>query len=366
MKKQHSHSKNRLTWQILRDYFTNSLSSGEMHEVEKKVMHDPFSNDAFDGLENFAPASLDNDISNLKARLIRKSGFDANKKQVSYGLLIRVAAVLILLFAASGVVIYLTRSSDTIMPSKVAQSTKKLVQEEPKPLFGNDMDTVVQEMEDSENLAEVKVNIPVQTTRRETRRTESDAMEELEPKKASATLNLKEKSNLESGTVLEINDESEMQPTQVTSGNAQSKPISQQNDVGSTKLATDAVELKEPLSDKASGVKSDSNMAKKASNEVMNRTVQSAVAAKPPTDLDNYKGKIFRKIMEEEPDAMGEFEVWFTINEEGELSDFEVTKSINRRTDRKIIKELKNSGNWTPAYISSEPTTSRASIQLIF
>jgi len=124
-------------------------------------------------------------------------------------------------------------------------------------------------------------------------------------------------------------------------------------------------EIEEAMSDISSKTNADTSKAKKLT-DLNNRTVQSAVAAKPPNNMDNYKGIIFRKIMEEEPDIMGEFEVWFNVNENGELSDFEVTKSINRRTDRKIIRELKNNGNWTPAYILSKPTTTRASIQLIF
>ena len=370
MKKQHNHNKIRLTWQNLRDYFSNSLSSGEMHEVEKKVMHDPFSSDAFDGLENFAPASLDNDLSNLKTRLNRKSGFDPDKKQISYGLFIRIAAILVLVFATSGVVIYFSRSSD-IVPTNVAQETKKIIPEEANPLFDLNNDSSHIEKGDTETLlSENKVETDEKTVlsgqyaRRETINTADREIEQLEPKSATSSLKLTESNKVTATPILGITEDSEVKPVTTNSDNSLKVLTLQQNKASVTVSDSELVEVAEKISGETSGIRIKPDTGK--TTEAMNRPKQSAVAAKPPTNMDKYKGVIFRKIMEEEPDAIGEFEVWFTVKENGELSDFEVTKSIDRRTDRKIIRELKNNGDWTPAYISSKPTETRASIQLIF
>ncbi|MFB6319733.1 hypothetical protein [Saccharicrinis sp. FJH54] len=365
MKKQHNIHKNRLTWQILRDYLSNSLSSGEMHDIEKKVMHDPFSTDAFEGMENFAPASIDNDLSNLKTRLNRKSGYDSDKKQVSYGLLIRAAAVLLLVIAASGVVIYITRSSDQLIPAKVAQDAQRKTQQEPTPLFNTESDSAqsdkISETEEKE-ATETLSDQPVQNATRTVRKPVEKEMEQLQPKSATSTLNMNETGKSTVENILNQSNSGNITTVQTETGAI--KPEKAEAAVSVQTLEPED-EVSEALTMNATEAKMDSDKSKKAT-ELNERTLQSAVAAKPPVEMNQYKGAIFRKIMEEEPDAIGEFEVWFNVNEDGKLSDFEVTKSINKKTDRKIIRELKNSGNWTPAYISSKPTTTRASIQLIF
>lgn len=360
MKKQHKHSdKRKLTWQLIRDYFSNSLANGEMHEVEKRAMHDPFNSDAFDGLEDFAAASIDNDLNNLRSRLNRKSGYDPNKKQVPWDMLLRVAAVVVLVFISSGVVIYLTRNTDTLLPTEVAQEKSKQQVDKPTPFISDNPDSgfveddlvsdakkKMAEEDAADKATQAGIN-RARTTRQENLK---EPLPVLEQKQATSVL-------------VQIDEEAEKTVDELDMVVADESNVGFEIQMDST---IDKVELTETAPEEKSGNVESALKLEVTPAKAKQRTSQSAVAAKPPEDMDAYKGSIFRKIMEEEPDAIGEFEVWFTVDEKGRLSDFEVTKSIDRRTDRKIIREIKRRGNWEPAYIASEPTKTRAAIQLIF
>ena len=63
--------KNHITWQRIREYLSGKLSSTEQHEIEKKSLYSPFEREAMEGLEEFNPEDLQEDISFLESRIER-------------------------------------------------------------------------------------------------------------------------------------------------------------------------------------------------------------------------------------------------------------------------------------------------------
>jgi len=66
-------SKKKLTYEDFKKYFGNNLHDKDKHAFEKKMMQDAFEEEAFDGLSELSKQELENDITELKAGINKRT-----------------------------------------------------------------------------------------------------------------------------------------------------------------------------------------------------------------------------------------------------------------------------------------------------
>lgn len=100
------------TWQEFLKYLTRQFTNHEMHHFERKVDKSAFDTEALEGLEQFAGASMDNDIELLKDHIHKRNTlFDPKPKQ-SFPIK-SIAAVAIIVIASGILISMLLNKSNT-------------------------------------------------------------------------------------------------------------------------------------------------------------------------------------------------------------------------------------------------------------
>ena len=371
MKKRLKYNKHNpsINWQRLKEYFSNELSDKESNEVERYLLSDPFNADAAEGFESNAPASLDTDINNIKKRIERKTGYYPIKQKVPISINYRMIAAASVIIVAGLAIIYFTFNSDKLQNAEVAQNieskdrkvTSNIVNEEDTKSTEEFIETIDEEITAYDIEEKHSAEIPPQ--KGQTLATPPQKEELLEMAAISLTEKIEKKSALD--VMEEVNnvvfdfEEEVLDETVVLDTVEVFKEVQT--------LATSAavnikIDKKELVMKESQLPVTDSTQPKSEQAKVQ----QSAVAAMPTKPSEEYIGSIKSKIKERYSDIEGIFEVWFNVEADGSLSEFDVTKSISRRIDRRILREIEDAGKWNPAYLNSNPVQSRSTLSINF
>lgn len=109
-----------LIWQDFLNYFTHSYEEHEMHQFERDVDKSVFDFEAVEGLEKFAPASLNYDLDSLKDKIYgrnRRHGASKTNKFPTQA----IAAVAVILLVAA-IAITVTFMADDVKEVPLAQT----------------------------------------------------------------------------------------------------------------------------------------------------------------------------------------------------------------------------------------------------
>lgn len=96
-------TKYNLVWQDFLDYLTRRFTNHEMHHFERSVDKSAFDTEALEGLEQFAGASMDNDIELLKEHIHKRNTLFKPEPQRKFP--IRSIAAVAIIVVVSGIVI---------------------------------------------------------------------------------------------------------------------------------------------------------------------------------------------------------------------------------------------------------------------
>lgn len=370
MDKQNKNIKHKTTpWSLFRDYLTNIISGKEMHAIEKEIMGNPLESDALDGFDMFAPASIENDLKNLKTRIERKTGYYTNTKTIASKQLIRIAAIALLVLFSATIVILLTRNSDKVLSPTLSESRLTETTIPTTPTLQNDSEAlefepiiVSQESDaDAKNSATVSSDYEMSKAKKihktpspkiEFDTNEFNLNESLSPKTISTkkSESLKPTSTIE--PVLMIDEDIvEKNDTKIETIENQVNVLAiQESNIKIEEIATPA-----PLSKSVS-----------ADTQTKYDVIESAVSAMPPKVMSQYVATIKTAALNDIPELDGEFEVWFNVDAKGNMDSFDVAKSLGRKNDKRIIRIIEDQGKWNPAYKNSKPIESITVIQIDF
>lgn len=362
---------NSVNWQRLKEYFSNGLSEKENNEVERYLLSDPFNSDAADGLESNAPASLDNDINNIKKRIERKTGYYPIKPKVQFSINYRIAAAASIIIVAGLAIIYFAHNANKLQNLEVAQNTKLQEKDVTTKEFISDHEDITEVIEIDDNeiiainnsekdknakLAPQKEQVLIEPTKKE---------ENLKIERITLTEKIDKKLatdviESEINTAILVEDEQDiLRETTISDTDQIFTAVETMATTTAAKVSIDTKELtfKHKQSD---------SIGSNQESAHQQRVQQSAVAAMPPIPNNQYIESIKNIITERYNNIEGVFEVWFNVEVDGSLTEFDVTKSISRRSDRRILKEIENAGKWKPAYLNSKPVQSRSTIIINF
>ena len=340
-----------------------------MHAIEKDIMNNPLESDALDGFEMFAPASIENDLNTLKTRIERKTGYSPETNVISSKQFIRIAAIALVVLFSTTIVILLTRNSDKVLsPTLSDNSLREMVT---PPMLDSQNDSIEIEtdsnniIEDIEIAEEAKSSAKLNNETSKPRATktkisvieldtnELDLTESLSPKTVSVkkSESIKPTSTIEPLLLLEeeVVAEKNVAKTEIIENQVSVMAVQEAN-----------IKMEE-ISSSPTLEKSVSATTHTASDKA-----ESAVSAMPPRVMTQYVATIKNAALNDVPELEGEFEVWFNVDMQGNMDSFDVSKSLGRKNDRKIIRIIENQGKWTPAYKNSKPIESIAVIQIDF